>query len=163
MNDRLDGPDEERDAVTVRCLYVLTVAHQCHECAEATRVHALLLRGPFEVEGYPGVEPNEEGALLRYPVAVPADVVETMSKVSAGRWHLDVSRTYGDSYYMNHCEHCGAKIGDHHLGEPEAAFFPLTKEQATRISGHRVDGIFRFEDRQLSMSSWMDEWLRRAR
>ena len=160
MNDRLDAPDEERDAVTVRCLYVLTASHQCHECAEGTSVHALLLRGPFDVEGYPYVDPNDEGALLRYLVAVPADVVEAMSKVSAGRWHLDVSRTYSDSYYMNHCEHCGAKIGDHYLGEPEEAFFPLTREQAARISGHRVDGLFRFEGPQLSTSSWMDDWLR---
>ena len=159
MNERLNASDEEADAVTVRSIYVLTASHQCHECAEATSVHALLLRGPFEVEGYPGVDPAEEGALLMYPSAVPTDVAEAMSAVSAGRWHLDVSRTYGDSYYMNHCEHCGAKIGDHYLSEPEEAFFPLTEAQGARILGQRVNGLFRFQAPQLSMSSWIEEWL----
>jgi hypothetical protein len=159
MNEPMDGTDDEPSAVTVPRAYVLTAPHQCHECSKQTRVHALLLQGPFQVQGYPGVEPDDVSALLKYATSVPAHLLGVVATEAEGRWHLDASRTYGDRYYMNHCEHCGAKIGDHYLGEPEDAFFPLNARQLARISGQPVDGPFLFEDPQLSVSTWMDEWL----
>jgi hypothetical protein len=155
----MEEPDDEPSSVTVPRVYVLTAPHQCPECSKETRVHALLLQGPFQVQGYPGVGADETSALLKYATSIPARLLDALAIESEGRWHLDASRTYGDRYYMNHCEHCGAKIGDHYLGEPEEAYFPLTEEQTRRISGQPVDGPFRFEEPQLGTATWMDDWL----
>ena len=159
MSEPMEDPDDEPSSVTAPRVYVLTAPHQCHECSKETKVHALLLQGPFQVQGDPGADADETSALLKYATSFPARLLDVVAIESEGRLHLDTSRTYGSRYYMNHCEHCGAKIGDHYLGEPEEAFFPLTAEQLARISGQRVDGPLRFEDPQLSFSMWMDEWL----
>jgi hypothetical protein len=159
MSEPMEDSDDEPSSVTAPRVYVLTAPHQCHECSKETSVHALLLQGPFQVQGEPGVSADETSALLKYATSIPAGLLDAVATASKGRWHLDRSRTYGGRYYMNHCEHCGTKIGDHFLGKPEEAYFPLTEEQAGRISGQRVDGPFLFEDPQLSFSMWMDEWL----
>lgn len=46
----------------------------------------------------------------------------------------DDSFSLGERYWMNHCENCGAKIGDHYLQKPGLAFFPTTEEEMAGVT-----------------------------
>jgi len=48
---------------------------------------------------------------------------------------VDQSYTAGMSYWMNHCTHCDAKIGDHYIhSSPGVAFFPTMDEDMARVT-----------------------------
>jgi hypothetical protein len=50
--------------------------------------------------------------------------LETRLREVATAFYPDNSHTLGMTYWMNHCQRCGAKIGDHYLHhEPDGPFF----------------------------------------
>ncbi|VWC81964.1 hypothetical protein BLA39750_01267 [Burkholderia lata] len=54
----------------------------------------------------------------------------------------DTSREAGGRYWMNHCEHCEAKQGDHFVHATESRpglFLPLSDEGAAGIQFHEVE------------------------
>lgn len=56
---------------------------------------------------------------------------------------LAYSRAAGTGYFMNHCQHCTAKLGDFFMHcEPGGAFFPTSPEQASKITLFRVSERF---------------------
>lgn len=53
------------------------------------------------------------------------------------------SKTDGSRYFMNHCQHCGAKLGDFFIhSEPGGAFFPTSPEQANKMILFRINERF---------------------
>ena len=46
---------------------------------------------------------------------------------------MDFSKTQSAKVYMNHCQHCGAKLGDFFLHELGGALAPNTCEDAQRM------------------------------
>lgn len=56
-----------------------------------------------------------------------------------------ISHAYGDSYFLNHCPHCGYRQGDFFLNKPsDGPFFPCTKEEAKKLTVSEIqsEGIF---------------------
>jgi hypothetical protein len=151
--------EEEGGSVIAAAAHLLQASHACHDCGCIVPVFALLIEGPFEVQGEPLVGPDDTSALLDYVTVLPGRLQQGLEELSAGTWHRDNSKTAGESYFMNHCPECGAKIGDWFTTQPGKAFFPLDDEGIGKIRGQRVAGPFTFDDPHLAVSSWTDTWL----
>ncbi len=66
---------------------------------------------------------------------------------------MALTRTSGMTYLANHCA-CGAVQGDHYLGEPGEAFFPLSQDQVQALRLLPCEGPLDAEASHGS-SAWM--------
>lgn len=69
-------------------------------------------------------EHGECSVLLSYLEAVPAEVTAQL-RMLAPHYRLEHSQTTHSFYWMNHCEHCAAKLGDFETIEEPGTFFEL--------------------------------------
>lgn len=103
---------------------------ECWKCHKEARVVA-----PIASIGSVAIDDEDDdedspGPLVVNEATVLMDV-ETMSAELATRarsavptFRPDFSNTLGAGYWMNHCQHCGAKMGDFFLHmEPDGPFF----------------------------------------
>lgn len=80
-----------------------------------------------------GDEIKEEPVSFSYISVVPERLAAYIEE-KLPNYFLDWSNTTESFYYMNHCEQCGAHLGDFFLhSEPEHAFFPQTPEEVQRM------------------------------
>lgn len=110
--------------------FQLTVAiADCWKCHKSARVVA-----PIAPAGSKAIDDEDElpESLELHEATVLMDVQRLSAGLSAhvrGKvptFRPDVSRTLGYGYWMNHCQHCGAKMGDHFLHmEPTGPFFSM--------------------------------------
>lgn len=110
---------------------VATGRRCCWHCQQLTRVFAIVLPAQHEVLIIAEEPSNDcwqagEGlALLSYIERLLEPVAVYMSRLAA-RYRVDYSHTTGTFYWMNHCEHCQARLGDFEtLLEFEAPFHAL--------------------------------------
>ncbi|MGC4087257.1 MAG: DUF5710 domain-containing protein [Polyangiaceae bacterium] len=83
-------------------------------------------------------EKSDTAAFIFFVSTLPAAVQAQMTKLTKS-YRIDFSKTLDDSYWMNHCEHCDAKLGDHPMYTPPATTFcPDHERAAALISLHRV-------------------------
>lgn len=134
---------------------------QCWGCKESTKVVAIVL--PDLTNKIPDHADLGQFICEEAPCALTNVVAvnETVESFLSGRCKLffpDYSQTASVTYWMNHCEHCSAKIGDFYLHKPGHAFFPMSVEQAMRIRLTKID-IAIEADAGWSQSSWIDEAL----
>ncbi|MCP3751873.1 DUF5710 domain-containing protein [Pseudomonas sp. SBB6] len=137
--------------------YIAESLSDCWKCSNWGRVFAFLL--PPEHEEFEVVEDEDEAfaltchqgywachgyyAKVSQLASVSPDVLEQL-RLRTQQYKPARSKTAGCIYYMNHCEHCGAKLGDFFMhSEPGGAFFPTCPEEAERIQLRRVNGAFR--------------------
>ncbi len=119
--------------------FLAASTRDCWRCAAATRVFALVLPVGHEVL-YVGDVPaddhwqqSEEPVVLSYVGHLAAPVAARLPPL-APDYRMDFSQTTGTSYWMNHCEHCAAKLGDFDtVCEYDGAFSPRTSEEAAEI------------------------------
>jgi hypothetical protein len=72
-------------------------------------------------------------AFVFYVEHLPLAVQNRLSQLSQ-RFRLGYSAATLNSYWANHCEHCGNLLGDHELHcEPDGAFMPSSEARATNI------------------------------
>ena len=64
---------------------------------------------------------SEDSTLLSYITDVPESVAAQLRQ-RAPRYHADSSQTIQSTYWMNHCEHCKAKLGDFETVEEVGTF-----------------------------------------
>lgn len=106
-------------------------SRECRRCGELTRVYAILLPSEHETleeEDDPAGDCWERGeyaVLLSYVEAVPASVVAHLHMQAQHHYRLDHSQTTNSFYWMNHCEHCDAKLGDFETIEEPGTFHEL--------------------------------------
>lgn len=139
---------------------------ECWSCGSDTKVFAILLP---EVEGDAKIDVDDEDdtsaptpCSLTYLNDVN-DVVGTYLKGLSPNFFPDHSGTAGQTYWMNHCEKCSTKIGDHYLhSTPGHAFFPITDEEISKIKLSRID-IALEADAGWGQSSWIDDLLEGVR
>jgi hypothetical protein len=117
---------------------------ECWRCGKITLAFAVMLPPGHEVlieEDDPAEdrwERGERSVLLSYLAAVPASVVAQLRMLSS-HYRLDYSRTTGSFYWMNHCEHCEAKLGDFETIAEPGTFYELgpgLDERRLIIEGH---------------------------
>jgi hypothetical protein len=98
--------------------------------------------------------------LLTYQTELPHTLGTVLADRSSGRFRLDFSNIADESYWMNHCSECDAKIGDWFTTKPGKAFFPTIEAEIAKVYGARVQGPWVFKNPRLSVSSWTTLWLK---
>jgi hypothetical protein len=118
--------------------YLASNTRECWSCDKQIVVHAIILpRGHERL--YVGNDPaddqwevTDEATTLSYIYHLREPVPTRLHNL-APRFRLAYSHTTGDSYWMNHCERCGAKLGDNFTHGMGAAFGPMNSLEAAMI------------------------------
>jgi hypothetical protein len=77
-------------------------------------------------------------ALLFFVEALSESVMRQLNQLSPG-YRLVDRPSAPNSYWMNHCRHCGTPLDDYELHcEPEGAFMPSDEPAAARIELLRI-------------------------
>jgi hypothetical protein len=116
---------------------------------------------PF-VFGSPDDKEDERGLLLKYIRAMPDALAEQLGPDVRQRWRPDDSQTARQTYWMNHCELCDAKQGEHFLQAPDGPFWPATGAEHDALEAVELAGPFTFVDVGWSvgpMNHWLDRRL----
>ena len=153
MND-----DDEHGALTCQAVYLLQGMGQCYSCQKPTRMFALMALPPFSLEGAQDEDMDEDGSMLHMPTELPPALVEAIRPVVGGFFRPDYRQMAQLSYWINHCEHCDAKQGDHFVHGPNGPFWPDDESDMKAIEATRLDGPFRLPDANTSYSDAMAEW-----
>jgi len=151
--------NQPRPSVNVRSqsYYVAQTSVGCWHCGLSTRLLALALPHHHEtLHSEPPADATADrddstldvwqresvNAFIFYIEYLPDDVQGRLRPISPFfRWAYSSSTL--NSYWANHCEHCGKLLGDHELHcEPEGAFMPLSETAATNIQLLKVKEPF---------------------
>ena len=67
----------------------------------------------------------------------------TQLRAHTSRYKPALSQQAGETYFMNNCEHCGAKLGDFYMhSERGGAFFPTSPAEASTMMLQKIDAPF---------------------
>ncbi|MDN3224173.1 DUF5710 domain-containing protein [Pseudomonas nunensis] len=136
--------------------FIVESASDCWRCSRITDVYSFMLPELHKQFEYAQDE-EEEFALDNhmgywvchgYRGTVASVNGLSLSVIKQLRLHTEnykpaYSKAARNTYYMNHCEHCGAKLGDFYMhSEPGGAFFPTSPEQAEAMILHQVNEQF---------------------
>jgi hypothetical protein len=106
---------------------LLVTTRDCWRCEAKTQVFGIALPEGYEALQfqYENDEDDDDAAepveywragpqltVLSYVKDV-TDAVARRLQILAPRYRIDLSQTTRSFYWMNHCEHCDAKLGDH--------------------------------------------------
>jgi hypothetical protein len=158
MTEREDDADEPSRLIAAAA-YLLEGEYKCDSCSQPTKVFTVMAAGPLNVEGDVYVGSDDYSCILRRLEQLPGQITHAAATASDGRFRLDCSKMAGESYFMNHCQHCGGKVGDWYVHNPGAAFFPTHPDDIALVTGQRLEGPFVFDGPNVSSSSWTNDWL----
>lgn len=137
-------PDEAptfNDGNTIELLapvYLALASTNCWSCKTATPVFCLCARG-VEDEDNEGCDDFAWLFVSLFNFKHCGDDLQQIIDQHAIGYTKDSSKQAGARYYMNHCKHCGAKLGDFFMHEePGGAFFPMSKQEAQKITLHEI-------------------------
>lgn len=137
-----------------RQFYIATSEQECWQCLKMTEVATIIVLSGFVTHlSYTG-EYFGMGSPFHWPCFIRG--IKAINKSAASQLHLiapyfylDHSKTADDEYFMNHCQHCASKQGEHFLyEEPEGAFLPVFRP--SKISIRSIGG-------DLAANSWRSE------
>jgi len=128
-------PRDEAINIRAASYFLARATRECWKCHGETVIHGFAVRLPFQFIA-PGDlqrvwQDADHSAVLSYVTILPARVVERV-KPLAPLLTPDDSRWRNGNYWMNHCEHCGAKLGDQENVEEHNA--PLNPCYVTSLS-----------------------------
>jgi hypothetical protein len=142
--------DQQPDAANVRAsnYYIAHTDTRCGHCGRSTPVLALVLPEEHEAldaetaDGLNEWQSVSASAIVFYVVYLPHAVQARVSQLCPA-FRMAHSAATANSYWANHCVHCGALLGDHELHcEPDGGFMPSSEAEAARIRLFRVDDAF---------------------
>jgi hypothetical protein len=144
----MSPPSAFTDAnVRSQTYYIARTTAPCWRCGSPTRLLALALppahdtleeddtsEAPDDGEPTPCMWQHAEArAFLFYVERLPDEVQHRLHELSQS-FHVAQSPATHSSYWENHCDHCGALLGDHELHcEPDGAFAPSSEASAANI------------------------------
>jgi Domain of unknown function (DUF5710) len=119
-------------------LWLLESHEDCYKCHRVSKVFSIasqaIIDYDFDDDGtvyysrHDRAEENDHLSICNLEM-VDERIAKVLAK-DAPNYRFDFSKTQGARVYMNHCEHCGAKLGDFFMhSEPGGAFFPDTYEE----------------------------------
>ena len=129
---------EIKDANVRSPSYFVATAHvSCWHCGSPTLVLGLAMPQSHEVldDELPSDVWHCAGgnAFLFYVEGLPDPVRDRLAALSP-LFRRAASTVTLNSYWANHCEHCGTLLGDHELHcEPEGPFMPSSEASAAAI------------------------------
>ena len=106
MTEREDDADVPARLIAAAA-YLLEGEYKCDSCSRPTKVFTVMAAGPLKGEGDVWVGDDDFSCILRRLDQLPGPIAHAAATASAGRFKLDHSKMAGESYLMNHCEHCG--------------------------------------------------------
>jgi len=127
--------------------YVARTSVPCRHCGLPTRLLALALPPGHETldadaEGSSAWQPVHANAFLFYVQYLP-DAVRFRLEQHSPFYRLAYSEATLNSYWANHCEHCGRLLGDHELHcEPDGAFMPSSETEASNVQLLHIEEPF---------------------
>ena len=119
----------------------------CLQCNVVTAVFAFALPVGYESLYVDDDTPDDENGTWEAPgMAAVLSYVEYLPETVANRiramtshYRIDLDSENGGTFWMNHCEHCGAQMEEEELhGEPEGPFGPMAYEGVEAIRLHEV-------------------------
>src|ERR1700688_1845411 len=135
--------------------YIARTNVRCWHCGLSTRLLALAmphnhetLDGDTQADA-DGGDPASDAwqrtavnAMLFYVEPLPDGVQDRLNRILPF-FRLAHSAATLNSYWANHCEHCGTLLGDHELHcEPDGAFTPSSAAAAANIHLLRIQEPF---------------------
>lgn len=113
-------------------VWLLTSTDRCYRCGKETPVFALSAQMLVDFEHdddgeiyYQHITTRQHGHISLYNLEMLDVQVASLLKQLAPNFRPDHSKTQAKRVYMNHCQHCAAKLGDHFMHrEPGGAFCP---------------------------------------
>jgi hypothetical protein len=119
--------------------YVARTDTRCRHCGELTHLIALAMPCNHETLdadtefGANAWQRTNANAFIFYVEHLPGAVQDRLIQLSQV-FRLGYSAATLNSYWANHCEHCGTLLGDHELHcEPDGAFMPSSEAVAANI------------------------------
>lgn len=148
--------------------FIASSTERCWKCREHTSVFCFVAPAGHETLECDGDrcwwERHGRPATIHY-VTYLLPSVEGHIKTALHNYRIDFSKTANSHYWMNHCEHCGAKQGDfsmHH--EPGGAFFPIESYAASGVVLRRFSEPFACNGASsTAYSEYLDEAMSTAR
>lgn len=129
--------------------FIAESSRHCWKCGQLTRVYGFVLAPGHEVFEIDDADESKDAWTAHDLTAVPFYVtllipsVLDLMKSAAPHYRVDFSQTTRSFYWMNHCERCGMKQGDHPMYcEPGGAFFPTDEAAARQITLRPVSAPF---------------------
>jgi len=133
--------------------FIVESRMRCEQCKALTAVFGFALPADYE-SLYSDTDddtPDDEcgtwevpgfAAVLSYVDYIPESVVDHVCSMTQN-YRLDHNEAGGGSFWMNHCEHCGAQVEEEELhGELESPFGPMPSEGLEAIRLHEVHEPF---------------------
>lgn len=124
-------------AVLVAPIYLRRSSETCYKCQAVSEVFCLGVTAVRDVnvddDGnvYQDEQDNQPGLVNVNNLEQLDPRLATALARRAPRYRLDYSQTQRAQVWINHCEHCNAKLGDYFLhSEPDGAFFPTSTEDS---------------------------------
>jgi hypothetical protein len=126
--------------------FIASSEQSCWKCGDRSPVYCLAMpEGYLSMEIQSDPDGEDDDAIVESVLAESGTFISNLSLVNGSvqrllkercpSYHLDFSQTTERRYFMNHCRHCGAKIGDFYMhDEPDGAFFPTTENEAKNIT-----------------------------
>lgn len=128
--------------------FIAESVEACWRCKRNTRVFAFLLPENFQYTDYNEAledrvwNVSNHKSFLSFATHLNTEALKSMHKISP-HYFPDFSKQSSSTYYMNHCEHCNAKLGDFYMhSEPGDAFKPITPERAMSLKLYWQDELF---------------------
>lgn len=115
-------------------VYLLQKLLPCWECKEEIQAVSVAIE-PLETS------PVDDHSffILNNITQLPEKLLARVSEL-APQYKLTFSRRLGSSYFMNHCDKCGAPFSDYYLHEtPGAPFSPITEDEAKSVKLIKMD------------------------
>jgi Domain of unknown function (DUF5710) len=122
-------------------VWLLTSNENCYRCHKVSPVFAITSQAikDYDVDDYGDIhflthraDENTHVSISNLK-SVDGRISQYLAKF-APNYRMDFSKTQSANVYMNHCHHCGAKLGDFYMhNEPGGAFFPESYEDAHRM------------------------------
>jgi len=129
----------QQSDINLRCTsyFIAQSVRACWHCDRDSHVFSFLLPRGHQTrqdsDESAQWEPQESEAIIYYITQIPESVQVQMRSVT-GHYRKDFSKTTQSFYWMNHCEHCAAKLGDFDTNnEFGVGFDPASAAQAASI------------------------------
>jgi hypothetical protein len=121
--------------------YVARTEANCWYCGQPTRLLALAMphgHETLDMEAPDSWHRARFNAFLFFVERLSDEVQSRLSRISQS-FRLARCAATLNSYWANHCEHCGALLGDHELHcEFDCAFMPSSESNAASIELLRI-------------------------
>lgn len=110
--------------------HIATSNFSCWDCKKDSEVYAIFVKNLYDIAEESELE---EAVSLTYIASLNSEVDQLLQTLTNGRFSLDYSFNADEQYYMNHCQHCSAKIGDFYLFKSGNVFSPSTLEDYQKL------------------------------